>query len=81
MNETKALNLGPLKRKDAPCGLCGGGGVVVREMTFRPCLCPAGDLPGVCWWDGVTVHPEDLVPTFKPAAIQTKRSLNVAETA
>jgi len=76
----KDLPIGPAaRRKDAPCALCGGGGVVVREMTFRPCLCPAGDLPGVSAWDGVRVHPADLVPTFKPATIQTKRSLDVAE--
>jgi len=78
--EPRRLNLRP-ERKGAPCGLCGGVSVVVRDLTFRPCLCPLGELPGVCHWDGVPVHPLDFVPTAKALMVETKGRRDVAETA
>lgn len=66
------LAIGNLKRKDEPCGFCGGVGLVVKDGAFRACLCPLGQMPGVSWWHGVSVHPEDLVA-------ETKKVVSVAK--
>ncbi len=50
----------PAKRIE-PCKLCGGPGLVVRDLRFLACLCERGRLPGVGAWVGMRVHPEDLV--------------------
>jgi hypothetical protein len=76
-DEPRRLNLRP-ERKNAPCAFCGGGGVVIRDMFFRPCLCVAGDFPGVCRWDGVPVHLEDWAAVYG-RKVETRRSVNVAE--
>jgi hypothetical protein len=77
-DEPRRLNLRP-ERKNTPCAFCGGGGVVIRDMFFRPCLCVAGELPGTSSWDGVAVHMLDFVPTVDALTVETKKPVSVAK--
>ena len=85
MNEPRALDLSPLRRKNAPqCARCGDTGSVLLGppvLEARRCQCAAGILPGV--WVGL-IHPDDwaaVAVAVGRKAPATSGGKNVAEVA